>query len=57
VWLVLVEGYTHAKLVQARLRAKIEVQKYYVEITDFDEIRRLQKMYQKYCMSGGPPRR
>jgi hypothetical protein len=53
VWLVLVEGYAHGNLVQARLRAKVDVQKYYVEITDFSEILRLQKMYQRFCSTGG----
>ncbi len=47
VWLVLVEGYSHGNLFQAKLRAKDDVSKYYVEITDFPEILRLQKMYQR----------
>jgi len=53
VSLVLVEGYAHGNLFQARLRAKADVQRYYVEITDLKEILRLQKMYQKFCTRGG----
>lgn len=53
VWLVLVEGYAYGNLFQARLRAKGDVQKHYVEITDFREILRLQKMYQRFCTASG----
>lgn len=45
VTLVLVEGYMHGNLVQARMGAKQDVQKYYVEITDLKEIGRLHGMY------------
>jgi len=57
VYLVLVEGYTHGNLFQARLKAKLDVSKYYVEITDLPEILRLQKMYQKYCVKNPPSAR
>jgi len=53
VWLIMVEAYAHGNLMQARLRAKTDVQRYYIEITDFDEIIRLQKMYQKFCTTAG----
>ena len=54
VSLVLVEGYMHGNLIQARLGAKVDVQKFYVEVTDFNETLRLQKMYQKYCAAAAP---
>lgn len=56
VTFVLVEAYMHGNLIQAKMGAKVDVQKYYVEITDFKEILRLQKMYQKLCATGGKGR-
>jgi hypothetical protein len=55
VWLVLVEGYSHGQLFQARMSAKLDVSKYYVEITELPEILRLQKMYQRFCAKSRPP--
>lgn len=48
VRIVLVEGYAHGNLIQARLRAKLDVSKYYIEIVEFQEILRLQKLYQRF---------
>lgn len=57
VWLVLVEGYSHGRLFQARMSAKLDVSRYYLEVTDFPEVLRLQKMYQRFCSkSSSAPR-
>jgi hypothetical protein len=47
VTLVLVESYVYGNLIQASFRAKVATQIHYVEVVDFQEVLRLQKMYQK----------
>lgn len=54
VWIVLIEGYSHGNLIQVSMNAKLEVSKYYVEITDLPELLRLQKMYHRYCEVASP---
>jgi hypothetical protein len=54
-FMCLVESYQHGQIVQASFNVPLpEANPYYMEVTDTDEIQRLQRMYERY--KSGPPR-
>lgn len=54
-FMCLVESYQHGQLVQVSFSVPLpEANPYYMEVTDTDEIERLQRMYARY--KSGPPK-
>lgn len=51
--ILLLESYQHGKLFMARVKMNLDKSNHYLEITDGDEINRLEKMYQKFLEDTG----